>query len=222
MNIEIIITADGSNTLKDKEKDETYHSIYGAMNESLYVFIEQGLKNIKMPVVNIFEMGFGSGLNAFLTLIYSMEKEIQINYTSLELFPITDHHVIKSLNYPELSKIFEGRKYFEQLHYCNWNEEIKITSNFYFRRINKDIRNYKFDRLYDLVYYDAFSPGKQPELWSENIFKNLNGSVTQNGILVTYTASGNVRRTLQNASFKVEKIKGSFNKRHMLRGIKII
>ena len=220
MNKEIIITSDGSHTIMDTTTNENYHSIYGALSESLYVFIEQGLKQITKYHVNIFEMGFGTGLNTFLTLLYSIEKKISINYITLELFPVSNS-LIPYLNYPELCGAFNSRKYFEQIHYCDWDKEINIAPDFILKKINEDICTFKFDKLYDLVYYDAFSPNKQPELWSDKIFCNISRHISSNGILVTYSASGKVKRSLQNAGLQVEKIKGPVNKRHMLRAQKI-
>lgn len=220
MDPDLIKTADGSHTLKDIVTSENYHSVFGAINESLYVFIEQGLKNVNKPLLSIFEMGFGSGLNAFLSLLYSLEKGIRINYTALELFPLSNKTIIK-LNYPDFYEIENSRRYFENLHFCNWNEEIEIVPTFSLRKLNDDIRTYKFNEVYDLIYYDAFSPSRQPELWSEEIFRNLSNFISPGGILVSYSSSGHVRRALQNAGLYVEKIKGPANKRHMLRGLKI-
>ena len=222
---QIIVTNDGSHTLLDENFNEHYHSVHGAIGESEYIFIEQGLKKVLKPeiheesVINIFEVGFGTGLNAFLTLLFVKNTNFVIKYTSIEKSPL-DSSIWQSLNYPDcLNPVY--KEDFEQLHQVDWNKIHIITPSFTLLKVLADLEAYSFNKKYDLVYFDAFSPKSQPELWSEKIFRKINDNIKFNGVLVTYSASGQVRRNLINSGFLVEKIKGPLNKRHMLRAIKI-
>jgi len=219
MHRKIILTSDGSHTIRDDHFHEHYHSVHGAICESAHVFIEQGLKKIKKNDIKIFEVGFGTGLNVYLSLLYGMDHNITIRYTSIDLYPLQES-LFRQLNYPDFY-FLPGNNYFEQIHTGKWNITNIINPSFTLKKINTDLLTYVFDEKYDIVYFDAFSPVTQPELWTEEVFRKFKSALMLKGILVTYSASGNVRRNLQSAGFYVEKIQGPKNKRHMLRAIKI-
>lgn len=211
-------TADGSHTLYVPELDEHYHSTNGAVQESTHVFIEAGLQHTNKQSLNILEVGFGTGLNALLTL--SKQSDRCINYCSFELYPLP-LSVIKKLNYPTL--IDENLSdAFLRMHQQEWNEESEVVKDFYLTKILDDFKllNYKHRHQYDLIYFDAFAPNKQEELWSEAIFEHLYSITSASGTLVTYCAKGNVRRMMQNAGYTTERLPGPPGKREMLRATK--
>jgi tRNA U34 5-methylaminomethyl-2-thiouridine-forming methyltransferase MnmC len=218
MQNELRITADGSHTLYLPEMDETYHSIHGAVTESMHVFIRNGLNACEKNPVNILEIGFGTGLNAWLTAIEAEKSNRETFYTAYELFPLSEE--IGSLNYPkEYGKEHAGL--FSRLHQSDWGKSVQLTSFFSLKKIKEDITQTSVDSGFDLIYFDAFAPTKQPEMWTEDIFRKMFNSLSANGILVTYCAKGDVRRTLQKVGFAVEKLPGPpLGKREMLRGLK--
>jgi tRNA U34 5-methylaminomethyl-2-thiouridine-forming methyltransferase MnmC len=215
---EIKITADGSHTLFVPSIDECYHSTYGAIQESQHIFIESGLNQCIKNRINILEIGFGTGLNAFLTFVEGNKCEKKIHFTTLEMYPIEIEKALK-LNFPEEIDN-ENRIYFEKLHKANWNMDIEINDNFILRKIETDFTKYNFNEKFDLIYFDAFSPEKQPEMWTEELFKKLFSHCNIGAILTTYCAKGIVRRAMQSAGFKVERIPGPPGKREILRSTK--
>jgi tRNA U34 5-methylaminomethyl-2-thiouridine-forming methyltransferase MnmC len=217
MDSELILTEDGSNTLYVPEIDECYHSSHGAIQESRYIFIEAGLKQCTKPEISVLEIGFGTGLNAFLTLIEAERSGKQIHYTSLEKYPVEIEKALK-LNYPEeLSP--ENRNHFEQLHTSPWNVNIQINPFFKLKKIETDFTKYTLEDKFDVVCFDAFSPEKQPEMWSEELFKKIYDRCNPEAILTTYCSKGTVRRAIQAAGFMVERLPGPKGKREILRGI---
>ena len=227
-NRQIITTEDGSNSIYNSELGEHYHSVHGAMRESKHVFIETGWKevqNSKFQIqnsrkeVSIMEIGFGTGLNAFLVGLESLkDKSLKVFYSGIEAFPLKKEEICE-LNYAanEMEK-----ELFRNLHNAAWNEEAAISENFTLKKIKTTLENFSpEENSYDLIFFDAFSPEKQPELWTEEIFRKLFLSMKANGIFVTYCAKGQVRRNLQSAGFSVERLKGPPGKREMLRGRKI-
>ena len=212
---ELQLTADGSHTLYIAEIDEHYHSINGAMQESRHVFINAGLKQLDKEKIRILEIGFGTGLNAFLTLL---EAECEVEYFAVERYPL-DADIIRSLNYGKLiCKEKEGL--FFDLHSAPWEISGPITANFTLHKTKGDSNVCAFPDKVDLVYFDAFAPDKQPEMWNQEIFDKLYRQMQQGGILVTYCAKGAVRRMMQKAGYSVERIPGPPGKREMLRAIK--
>ncbi len=221
MQRKIITTGDGSHSIEVSGKNEFYHSKFGAIQESKHVYIQAGLQPLLKtnPRVHIFEMGFGTGLNALLTLMEA-EKHLQkIYYETIELFPL-EASLVDALNYAEQLQGADLHKKFEQLHACEWGKEIGITPYFYFRKVNASMTSHHFDFFFDLVYYDAFNPNMQPELWKEEIFKKIFDRLSQNGVLTTYCSKGQVRRAMRNAGFVVEKLPGAPGKREMIRAKK--
>lgn len=225
--MEIIFTEDGSNSIYLPEINESYHSTHGAIQESSHIFINLGLKASKKKKIRILEIGFGTGLNALLTTLH---PDFEIDYTSLELFPLELSIALK-LNYHQQLGI--GPEIFHFLHQAPWGSYSQITENFKILKIQTDLTSFDFQNLlncnptnnstdlnFDLIYFDAFSPEKQPELWSEKIFSNIYDHCNKDAILTTYCAKGQVRRNLQAAGFKVERLPGPPGKREILRATK--
>jgi tRNA U34 5-methylaminomethyl-2-thiouridine-forming methyltransferase MnmC len=218
MQTQIKITGDGSATLYVPKIDEIYHSIHGAVQESLHIFINNGLKLCNKENINILETGFGTGLNAFLTLIEAEQSNKQIVYTALEKYPV-NMETVEKLNYPALCNA-GYRDYFAKLHLCEWNKTLKISSHFSIRKILCDFTRYTGLQEYDIVFFDAFSPEKQPEMWSEKMFAKLYRHCRRGAILTTYCAKGSVRRAMMAAGFRAERLPGPPGKRQMLIGYK--
>lgn len=220
MQREIIITKDGSHTVSI-DGVLTYHSIHGAVQESTHVFINAGLIHFlntnNKTEINILEMGFGTGLNALLVLHFAAEKNILINYTSVEKFPLNSQEVTL-LNY---GNILNDENSFTTLHNAEWNTPVQINKNFTLEKINTPLEEFASTKKYDIIFYDAFAPTAQPELWTEAIFKKLYDTMNTGGILVTYCSKSIVRKALQAAGFTVEKIQGPPGKREMLRAIRL-
>ena len=211
-------TADGSHTLFIPEMDEHYHSVNGAVQESRHVFIEAGLHHQAKKDITVFEIGFGTGLNAFLTLLDAEENNRTINYYSIELYPL-EPELVQALNYGEV--ICPGkRELFSALHAAPWNKPARITGHFILHKIQGDNNSCELPGGIDLVYFDAFAPDKQPEMWNQEIFNNLYAHMAEGGILTTYCAKGVVRRMMQEAGYSVERIPGPPGKREMLRAMK--
>jgi len=215
-----MITEDGSHTIYLPEMDEHYHSVHGAIQESVHIYIEQGFLQSTVNPVSIFEIGFGTGLNAYLTCCYAQERHIKVEYTSLEKYPLSESEY-HQLNYP--ATIFqENSRLFEQIHQVEWEKWHNISSHFRLQKIQADLLSFQFNDVskYDIIYFDAFAPGKQPEMWAEDILQKVSASVKPGGIIVTYCAKGSVRRALSAAGFVMERIPGPVGKKEILRGKK--
>lgn len=212
------ITADGSPTIYSDEFNATYHSKHGAIQESMHVFINAGLQfyidKTNANKVSIFEMGFGTGLNALLAAQYANDKQINISYDSVELYPLSDDELT-----PVKNEIKE-ELLFSTIHDAAWNEDAIINYKFILRKLQANLLVLKIDRQYDIVFYDAFAPTAQPELWTEEVFSKLYHHMIEGGVLVTYCSKSIVRKALIAAGFQVQKIQGPPGKREMLRAIK--
>lgn len=218
MKREIIVTNDGSKTIHLPDWNESYHSIHGAVQEAQHVFIKSGLSEISKPEINILEVGFGTGLNTILTLNKAKETKQIINYTGLEAYPVQLEE-LKSLKYQELPEIKNSEDLFWQFHSSKWDELVEITSRFNLKKVQLFLNEFQpKENSFDLIYFDAFGPRVQPEMWTLEIFKKLFKSMKNDGVFVTYCAKGQVRRDLVEAGFQVEKIPGPPGKREMLRG----
>ena len=216
MNTPIIqTTSDGSSTLFMPNLNESYHSVNGAITESKFVFIDAGFRalNRSTECIKVLEIGFGTGLNAFLTALESEEIDTTIYYTGIELFPLS-LDIINQLNFNDKKGILY------KMHETSWEIYRKISERFFLRKIEADFTNYQPDEKYDLIYFDAFSPNVQPELWTEPLFRKLFELMNFGGILTTYCAKGQVRRNMQQAGFSVERLPGPPGKREMLRSRK--
>jgi tRNA U34 5-methylaminomethyl-2-thiouridine-forming methyltransferase MnmC len=217
-NIILITSQDGTNTLFNTDIGEHYHSVYGAFTESQHVFIANGLKVINKKDIKILEIGFGTGLNAFLSLLEGHKSQKFITYESVELYPVNEN-IFNRLNYadliaPEFSNLFQN------LHYCEWDKHVAITDYFNLKKISGDATQIDFGNNFDLVFFDAFSPDKQPGLWSSFIFEKIFNSMNIGGILTTYCSKGIVKQALKGAGFRIERLPGAPGKRHMLRAVK--
>jgi tRNA U34 5-methylaminomethyl-2-thiouridine-forming methyltransferase MnmC len=215
---EILRTADGSDTIYVTGLDEHFHSVFGAMGESEHVFINNGFDFSKTNPLRILEVGFGTGLNVLLTALRNLSTRREIHYTALEKFPLSAS-VIDSLNYRDIVSP-EGKDIFSQIHLSPWNAIQEICNNFFLEKLTVDLVTDRIPGSYDLIYFDAFSPDKQPEMWSKNVFSKISEVTSPNGILVTYSAKGEVKRILRRLGFIVSLLPGYAGKRHMIRAVK--
>ena len=219
MDLDLITTRDGSHTLEVPSLKERYHSIHGAIQESKHVFIEMGLCYFSSDPISILEVGFGTGLNAFLTFLETKDQEILINYHALEPFPLPSSCTTK-LNYLQLLKAGKFQEIFNLMHQTPWNQAIQITPQYKFQKSLHQVQDTNYKTEFELIYYDAFAPHAQAEMWNEAIFIKMITALKSGGILVTYCAKGDVRRTMQKVGFQVQKLPGPPGKREMLRGLK--
>jgi len=218
MERSIKITEDGSHTMFVHGLDEPYHSTHGALQESMHVFIKQGLLTVKEPSVNILELGFGTGLNALLTLAESLSLNLDINYHAVEKYPLKESEY-KLLNYEKLIEhIPKGTLH--RMHSCPWGKAVQISDRFTLYKEEADFRCMKLPPKANLIYFDAFSPDKQPELWTDEVIGPIAQVSEEGAILVTYSVKGIVRRTLSSCGFEVHKVAGPPGKRSMIRAIK--
>ena len=223
MKRKIITTADGSKTIQIEEWNEQYHSIHGAINEANHVFLKNGLlfyaqDNQKPEPITILEIGFGTGLNAFLTLVEAEKQSLNIDYVGVEAYPVSMDEIIQ-LNYVDLISKNHASLY-SKMHDIDWEVTTNITSNFKLEKQQKFFREIKEENEFDIIYFDAFGARVQPDLWTEDIFEKMYKALKINGVLVTYSAKGSVRRAMQAVGFEVERLPGPPGKREMLRAIK--
>ena len=220
-NLELKITGDNSHTLLVKELNETYHSTKGAINEALHVFIQKGLTDYleinSCNEIEVFEVGFGTGLNAHLTQLFANENQVKINYTSVEAHPL-NIELIKQLNYTDL--ICSDKLVYLNLHEVEWGKSVKIDDYFSLTKLNNELKNIYENEKFDVIFFDAFAPDIQPEMLSKSIFEQMYKSLKQGGALVTYCAKGVVKRTIKELGFKLEILAGPPGKREMIRSWK--
>jgi tRNA U34 5-methylaminomethyl-2-thiouridine-forming methyltransferase MnmC len=217
-NIEIVLTQDGSPSLFIPELQEQYHSRYGAITESLHIYIGHGFHALHSKNISIFEIGFGTGLNAFLTLTEANASGIKVRYDAIELYPLSSS-ITDKLDYP--SRVAGSEKeLYRKLHEIQWGTETEISTMFWIKKIQKDFREYHFDRKYDLFYFDAFAPLVQPELWTQERFDRISEAMNPGAILVTYSAMGIIRRRLISAGLEVRRLSGPPGKREILQAFK--
>lgn len=215
---ETVPTDDGSHTLLHPVLGDTYHSTRGAVGESEHVFIRNGFDFIEKEDIRIFEMGFGSGLNALQTLRRAIETDKNVIYHTIELFPVAVD-TIQKLNYisPE-DPLYPS---YQKMHESDWEKEIEINEHFRLIKNSISLVDIELDSIFDIIYFDAFAPETQPELWSEDIFNKLYLHTATGGILVTYSAKGAVKEALRKAGYVVKRQPGALGKRHMLRAQKL-
>ena len=220
MKREIITTADGSKTIQIKDWDEQYHSKHGAIQEAYHVFIKNGLELFQDTKLDILEIGFGTGLNALITLKESERLQLNIGYTGVEAYPISriEH---QQLDYITSLKAEPLSYKFDLMHDAPWEKEVVVTGNFRLRKEQKDFKEIASSGMFDLIYFDAFGARVQPELWTVAMFEKMYKALRTKGYLVTYAAKGSVRRAMQEVGFKVERLPGPPGKREMLRGQKV-
>lgn len=219
-DVEIRVTADGSLSLYRPDLDEGYHSRHGAIQESRHVFIAAGLEywhtqHPEATEIRVFEVGFGTGLNALLTRVWAEIHQVRVRYTAVERYPLPEK-VWRQLHYP----VGEERAFIE-LHQAAWGDAVQLDPYFVLVKIYADLRDILLEKQVDIIYYDAFAPEKQPELWEESVFSRVHSLQRLGGVLVTYCAKGQVRRNMIAAGYQTERIPGPPGKRQMLRALKM-
>lgn len=218
---EIQVTGDGSHTLCLPDSEVTFHSRYGAIQESEHVYIGAGLQPFigKTEPIRIFEMGFGTGLNAFLSYLEAKEAQVKIEYEAVENNPLSREEY-KTLNYAEALRKKEFAESFQMMHQTPWNKTIRMGTMFSLIKHQVNLEDFKTDKSFHIIFFDAFAPTHQPELWSADIFGHMFDLLVPGGILTTYCSKGAVRRTLTDSGFTIEKLPGPWGKREMVRAIK--
>jgi tRNA U34 5-methylaminomethyl-2-thiouridine-forming methyltransferase MnmC len=217
----VITTEDGSHSLLNETLNETYHSRHGAIQESRHVFLAQGLEFLvqerKPRSVSILEIGFGTGLNALLTLTRTFQIDMQVHYMALETDPLNES-IWSTLNY---GQVLQVSRQFVALHRCGWGTPQTLDGKFQLLKQNTSLQEISLAPMsYDLVYYDAFAPSKQPELWTRSILEKVVDAMAMGGVLVTYCAKGQLKRDLKNLGLFVETLPGPPGKKEMTRGTK--
>lgn len=222
-NIELNIatpTADGFNTLYSNRFGAHYHSVNGAYTECTHIFINHGLNYATAAGahINILEVGFGTGLNAALTATQAESTGTTVHYTSLDLYPIATDK-LQLLNYPQALCPSAAERW-QKIVNCQWNKRCVISDSFSIEKIQADFTLWSTSNRFNLIYFDAFAPNNQPEMWTDQQFIKLHGCLCNGGVLVTYSSKGTVKQALRNAGFKVERLPGPPGKRHIVRAVK--
>ena len=225
MKRKIVTTGDGSTTIQITDWNEQYHSMHGAVQEARHVFLKMGLdfwmnENPDQNSLHILEIGFGTGLNALLTLIHTEKSSVNLLYEGVEAYPVSSEELAQ-LNYLEAAdaQVFEA--VFEKMHQTPWEQTEIITEAFQLKKRKQTFETLEDQDQHDLIYFDAFGARVQPELWEEPIFEKMYRALKAGGVLVTYAAKGSVRRAMQAVGFKVERLPGPPGKREMLRAVKV-
>lgn len=215
-------TKDGSHTLVSDKFGELYHSHNGSMQEAKHIFIENGLKKCENDIC-VFEMGFGSGLNAILSYYYAKENSIKINYTTIEAFPV-DIETAEKLNYNDFIKENDYNDIFGKIHKSSWEKENIISNYFTLHKIKDKIENLDIEiiKKVDIIFYDAFAPNSQANLWETEVLTKMYKLLKPNGFLITYCAKGEFKRTLKNIGFKLVSLPGPIGKREITKALKIV
>lgn len=221
MKREIIVTGDGSKTIHLPELNENYHSHHGALQEAMHVFIHHGLafKN-EAKKLRILEIGFGTGLNALITLDYAREHDLKVEYHGLEAYPVSNEE-LEAMDYVSLPALEKLKTEYSQIHTAPWDTLTKLNPHFSLHKIEQKLEVYMPEaESIDLVYFDAFGPRVQEEMWSVEVFEKLFIGMTNGGVLVTYCAKGQVKRNMKAAGFIIEALPGPPGKREMTRAVK--
>lgn len=215
---ELKVTADGSHTFYLPEFDEHYHSTHGAIQEAKHIYIDAGFGYCSRNNISILEIGFGTGLNCLLTVMATKQTNKQVVYDTVELYPL-ENKQIQMLNYTNNLES-EYQQIYQQIHSCDWNNTQTICADFMLRKIEGDIKKIELDSNYDLIYFDAFAPDVQPELWDEELFQKIYNRCNKGAILMTYCSKGIVKQALRSVGFIVKRLPGPLGKRHILRATK--
>ena len=219
MKRKIIVTADGSTTIHLPDWDEQYHSKHGAIQEAFHVFIKNGLSLFSNTKIRILEIGFGTGLNSFITFLEAPKLNLAIDYVGVEAYPIGEEE-IRQLNYVKTLKADGFRNVFDEMHHQEWDFKNEFSATFCLTKRKQFFNEINDKDAFDLIYFDAFGARVQPELWTEVLFKKMYIALKNDGVLVTYSAKGSVRRAMQSVGFAVERLAGPPGKREMLRATK--
>jgi tRNA U34 5-methylaminomethyl-2-thiouridine-forming methyltransferase MnmC len=221
MHLGKVITADGSTSVYHEQFDENYHSVHGALQESLHVFIEAGLREFRDKTsVSVFEMGFGTGLNALLTALEASGCNQRISYTAIEKYPLTDS-VYDQMNFCDQIHHPACKPFYTSIVHAEWNKPVQISQEFSLVKLSGDLSDLNYASAFDVIYFDAFAPSAQPELWSQQVFSSMYEALKPGGVLVTYCAKGEVKRNMKAAGFSVESLPGPKGKREMTRARKV-
>lgn len=217
--LKLIETGDGSSSLELEGTDETYHSRHGAVTESNHVFIRHGIDSISSKAqISVFEMGFGTGLNALLAQEWAEENNVPVSMTSIEAFPL-EAEIWKKLNYVDLNEA--NSKIWKSIHESPWAERTRISKNFELLKMHAKLEDWAPEiKTFDIVFYDAFGPKTQAELWELSALQKMHDSLKTKGVFVTYCAQGQFKRNLAQLGFKIESLPGPPGKREMTRAIK--
>lgn len=220
MKRKIITTSDGSNSLFLPDWNEQYHSKHGAIQEAYHVFIKNGLDQFSTAEkVSILEMGFGTGLNCLITYLEGLKRGLILSYVGVEAYPL-GKEIIDQLNYPKQLNAESFASVYSKMHEVPWERQQAINKAFLLTKKKQMFEDFESDSVFNLIYFDAFGARVQPELWTENIFQKMFKALQPNGVLVTYSAKGSVRRAMQAVGFAVERLEGPPGKREMLRARK--
>ncbi len=218
MKPELKLTDDGSHTLYVPSLDEHYHSHFGAITESKHIFINAGLAGLQNKEASILEVGFGTGLNALLAALYAEEKKIRVRYTALEKYPV-EPQLLSELNYGSLTGN-RGDEIFSAIHAASWEMPVQITEWFIIEKILCDVTVSEIEGQYDVIFFDAFGPDRQPEMWSMNVLEKIAAVSHKGTVFVTYSAKGELKRNLRTLGFHVTLLPGPPGKRVMTRAVK--
>ncbi|MEM7550385.1 MAG: tRNA (5-methylaminomethyl-2-thiouridine)(34)-methyltransferase MnmD [Bacteroidota bacterium] len=225
MSLKIIKTQDGSNSILNEELNEAYHSLNGALTESKHIFIKNGLEkyltnNIVKRPINVFEVGIGTGLNAMLAYQYASKSGIQINYVGVEILPVT-YEQVEELQYHDIEELQGLKSFSEYFHSSDWNEKFSFGNTFGFLKIREDFHDMTLEsESADVVFFDAFAPNKQSEMWNYELLLKIFEALTHDGLLTTYCAQGQFKRDLKSCGFKVESLPGPPGKKEMTVAVK--
>lgn len=217
----LIVTGDGSHSIYSERFGVTYHSRYGAVTESAHVFIDNGLryKAVVQSDLAVLEVGLGTGLNAFMTALEAERRNLYVYYTAIEAYPLSQKDAA-GFNYAELLRVPERKADFLRLHRCSWEKPLILSPHFTFEKRKIRLEEFAATEAYDLIYFDAFAPQAQPELWTAGILAKMYAALRPDGVLVTYCAKGDFKRTLKEVGFQVERLAGPPGKREMTRAEK--
>lgn len=224
-NIRLITTEDGSHSLFVPALNETYHSFHGAVQESLHVFIKMGLsyhleQKIDVNELRVFEVGFGTGLNALLAAAFAWKHRILIHFTSIEAFPVAPT-LVEKLNYTSFIENNEAGQWFKLLHTCEWNSTVQVHPWFTIKKVHSKLQDYPLPACaFDTIFFDAFAPNKQADMWDLPVLKKIAFSMDTGAAFVTYCAKGQLKRDLQSLDLKVDTLPGPPGKKEMVRAIK--
>ena len=223
MKRSIIITKDGSKTIRLEDWNEHYHSTHGAIQEAMHVYIQAGLDHYKelnsSVAFTVLEAGFGTGLNALLSCLWARKNKVQLDYIALEAYPISETE-IGALDYSKVLEEENAESVYEQLHQAKWEDWVEISESFRLEKQQGLFSDLNLKNVADVVFYDAFGPRVQPELWEMSVFERFYNALKPKGVLVTYSVKGTAKRALQAIGFEVDIIEGPPGKRHMMRAYK--
>lgn len=218
--LKLITTEDGSHSLLREDINETYHSLHGAKGESVYVFINQGMDYLlemhRRDAYRVLELGYGTGLNALLTALFAATKKVEVIYHTLEPFPVPEE-IFAKLNYGETD---EEKSLLRELNHAEWGLPVQISPYLELVKFEVPLEEFTTEERYDIIFFDAFAPSKQAEIWSPENLEKCFALLNPGGILTTYCAQGQFKRNLITTGFEVQTLPGAMGKKEMVRGIK--